>query len=190
MPKCQECHNSFGVFELKGGKCISCRKQETPPCQRCQNLFQPSELTDGLCTTCKAEQEKEAEVLAEHKRREDLERQATDRVKNVLITTESNPDLPIIDRLGIVSSECVFGMNIITHLFSSVTDVVGGRSKSQQTAFRNARETVLQELKMEAAMLGGNAVVAVKLDYSEISGGGKSMLFLVGAGTAVKIGPN
>jgi len=30
-------------------------------------------------------------------------------------------------------------------------------------------------------------VIGVKLDYSEFSGGGKSMLFLVASGTAVKL---
>jgi hypothetical protein len=38
-------------------------------------------------------------------------------------------------------------------------------------------------------MLGANAVVGVALDYSEFSGQGKSMLFLVASGTAVIIKP-
>jgi len=40
---------------------------------------------------------------------------------------------------------------------------------------------------MEAMALGAHAVVGVDLDYSEISGGGKSMLFLVASGTAVTL---
>lgn len=52
---------------------------------------------------------------------------------------------------------------------------------------RDARETCLNELKIEAHSLGADAVVAIDLDYSEISGGGKAgMLFLVASGTAVK----
>ena len=49
------------------------------------------------------------------------------------------------------------------------------------------RETCLSELKVEADQLGANAVIGVDLDYSEISGGGKSMLFLVASGTAVVV---
>lgn len=41
--------------------------------------------------------------------------------------------------------------------------------------------------RQEAHALGAEAVVGVDLDYSEISGGGKSMLFLVASGTAVKL---
>jgi hypothetical protein len=35
--------------------------------------------------------------------------------------------------------------------------------------------------------LGADAVVGVDLAYSEFSGGGKSMLFVVATGTAVKL---
>jgi len=41
-------------------------------------------------------------------------------------------------------------------------------------------------LRKEAFSLGANAVIGIDLDYSEISGGGKSgMLFIVISGTAV-----
>lgn len=55
-------------------------------------------------------------------------------------------------------------------------------------SLRAARKAVLGELKREAAELGADAVIAVDLDYSEISGGGKSMMMLVASGTAVKLG--
>ena len=51
---------------------------------------------------------------------------------------------------------------------------------------RDARNTCLEELKNEALELGADGVMGVDLDYSEISGAGKSMLFLVASGTAVK----
>ena len=35
--------------------------------------------------------------------------------------------------------------------------------------------------------IGADAVIGVDLDYSEFSGGGKSMLFIVASGTAVKL---
>ena len=52
---------------------------------------------------------------------------------------------------------------------------------------RDARKTCLTELRREALMIKANAVIGVDLDYSEISGKGKSMLFLVATGTAVRI---
>ena len=48
---------------------------------------------------------------------------------------------------------------------------------------------VLDDLRQQAANLGADAVVAVALNYSDISDGGKSMLFLVATGTAVRLAP-
>jgi uncharacterized protein YbjQ (UPF0145 family) len=80
-------------------------------------------------------------------------------------------------------------MNIFRDLFAGLTDIFGGRSASSQKILRDARKLCIRELKKEAAELGADAVIAVDLDYSEFSGGGKSMLFLVASGTAVKIEP-
>ena len=71
--------------------------------------------------------------------------------------------------------------------FSGITDLFGGRSKSSQRVLRDARRTCLHELEKEALQVGADAVIAVNLDYSEFSGRGKSMLFLVATGTAVRI---
>lgn len=56
-----------------------------------------------------------------------------------------------------------------------------------QQGLKEARTAALDELRAEALALGADAVVGIDLDYSEISGGGKSMLFLVASGTAVKL---
>lgn len=107
----------------------------------------------------------------------------------VMITTETAaPDLKIAARLGIVTAECAFGMNLFKDIFAVGRDIFGGRAASIQNALKDARNTALDELRLEASRLGANAVIAVDLDYSEISGGGKSMLFLVATGTAVRLG--
>lgn len=93
----------------------------------------------------------------------------------------------ITETLEVVTAECVFGMNVLRDFFASVTDFVGGRSESTQTILRDARKVCLTELKREANRVGANAVIAVDLDYSEFTGQGKSMLFLVASGTAVKV---
>lgn len=43
--------------------------------------------------------------------------------------------------------------------------------------------------QQEAHALGVDGIVGIDLDYSEISGGGNSMLFLIASGTAVKLAP-
>lgn len=110
------------------------------------------------------------------------------RLAEIIITTAPTVDgYRVTHQLGIVTAECVFGMNLFRDFFAAVRDVFGGRSDATQKVLRDARETCLRELKEEALSRGANAVIAVNLDYSEFSGDGKSMLFLVASGTAVKI---
>lgn len=106
----------------------------------------------------------------------------------ITLTTETYmPDMPIAERLEVITAECVYGMNLFRDFFSTVRDVFGGRSRSSQKVLRDARKVCLDELKQEALLVGADAVVGIDLDYSEISGGAKSMLFIVASGTAVKL---
>ena len=103
----------------------------------------------------------------------------------ILTTTPTLPSFTVLRVVDIITAECVLGINILRDFLASLSDIAGGRSESTQKALRGARETCLRELRAEAHRLGANAVIGVRLDYSEISGGGKSMLFLVASGTAV-----
>jgi uncharacterized protein YbjQ (UPF0145 family) len=97
------------------------------------------------------------------------------------------PEYRVTQRLEIITAECVYGMNLFRDMFSSIRDIVGGRSGASQKVLRDARKTCLTELRREALISGADAVIGVDLDYSEISGDGKSMLLVVASGTAVKI---
>ena len=98
-----------------------------------------------------------------------------------------NSGIKILQRIDIISAETVFGVNMFRDMFASIRNVVGGRSGAMQKVLLDARNTCLLELRREALMVGANAIIGVDLDYSEISGGGKTMLMLVANGTAVKI---
>ncbi|MBA4382193.1 MAG: hypothetical protein C0406_06460 [Sideroxydans sp.] len=107
-------------------------------------------------------------------------------ITNVITTTtHSLEGYRVIQTLEIITAEYVAGVNIFADMLAGVRDVVGGRSGVLQDSLRNARVVCLANLKSDAYTLGANAVIGVNLDYSEISGGGKSMLFLVASGTAV-----
>ena len=106
-----------------------------------------------------------------------------------LTTSFSFTNFDIVDEVGIVTSECVFGMNVFRGFFAGVSDFFGGRSSASQKVLRDARNTCLAELKKEAYEIGADGVMGIDLGYSEISGKGKGMLFLVASGTAVKLKP-
>lgn len=89
---------------------------------------------------------------------------------------------------GLVSADCVYGMNIFRDIFATVRDLVGGRSKASEKVLRDAKITVQREMVEQAINMGANAIVGVDFDFNEISGGGKSgMLLVSGTGTAVKL---
>lgn len=119
------------------------------------------------------------------------QKQAQDEVRNARIaaiqvtTAPSLEGYKVTRTVDIITAEYVGGVNILRDVLTNWTDVLGGRSATLQNELRIAREVCLANLKAEADRVCANAVIAVDLDYSEISGGGKSMLFLVASGTAV-----
>ena len=166
-------------------------------CQRSVSRFN---LFQGVCEDCHEERRKQriaAETLRRQEEKELQEQAEIDeaaraaaleiRVAAMILTTESAHNLDVTERLGIVASEYVVGINILRDIAAEFRDFFGGRSATMQRALREAREAALAELKVQAAELGADAVVGIDLDFSEISGGGKSMLFLVASGTAVAL---
>ncbi len=130
--------------------------------------------------------------LIDNKQYDELPTEVIDRIAgDIIVTTEPiMNEFRVVERLEVITAECVFGMNLFRDFFAGITDILGGRSSSSQKVLRDARKTCLTELRREALIVGANAIVAVDLDYNEISGDGKSMLFLVASGTAVRVDPN
>ena len=135
--------------------------------------------------------EEDIQELIDNKQYDELPTEVIDELaKDLIVTTEPMIDeYRVTQRLEVITAECVFGMNLFKDFFASITDIFGGRSSSSQKVLRDARHTCLTELRREALIAGANAILAVDLNYNEISGDGKSMLFLVATGTAVIVEP-
>lgn len=160
MAQCKSCGTRYGFLDGGGqGHCAECYVQQVIV------------KDDGIS----------GQVAAQA-----VEREAWEAAVNaVMLTTEAYPQgLRIARRIEIVTAECAFGMNIFKDLFAGVRDIVGGRSEAVQKTLRDSRRTALFELKAEAHRVGANAVIAVDLDYVELSGAG-NMVLLVASGTAV-----
>ncbi len=104
----------------------------------------------------------------------------------VVLTTESAQNVSIAKRLDMVSAECVFGTDMVRSNLSSMGQLSKVEHVAPPNILKDARKTVLDEIKKEAFLLGANTVVEVKLDYSEISRGESAMMMVVATGTAVK----
>ena len=105
-----------------------------------------------------------------------------------LSTTAEIPGREIARNCGVVTAECVMGINVFRDIAGTFRDLVGGRSKTHQNVLKDARTACFMELIKAAQARGGDAVAGIRLDYEEIAGGGKSgMLLLAVSGTAVKL---
>jgi len=104
----------------------------------------------------------------------------------LVVTTPSLEGKRIVSYLGLVSGEAILGANIFKDFFAGIRDIVGGRSASYEAELRKAKEIAVAEMCEQARALGGNAVLAVDLDYETIGSGGRGNMLMVSAsGTAV-----
>ena len=103
----------------------------------------------------------------------------------IVLTTPTIEGKKIVKYIGLVSGEAILGANIFKDIFASIRDIVGGRSAAYEEELRKAKDIAISEMKQQAKDLGGNAVIAVDLDYETIGSGGTNMLMVSASGTAV-----
>ena len=199
MPKikCLECpHEIF--YSAKGGeiRCVKCKSSYGWDGEELTLLLSGKVIAETEAKVQNLELNKEAE---EAKKRIEYFKLTGDDSKlfladirslsaDIVLTTGytvANRDIDF--EIDIITAECVYGLHLFKDMFASIRDTFGGRSKALQDALRDARKTVLAELRREAFHTKADAVIGVDLDYQEISGGGKGMLMLVANGTAVRL---
>ncbi len=102
----------------------------------------------------------------------------------IMTTTPNIEGRKIREYPGVVTGEAVLGAHLFKDICASIVDIVGGRSASYEQELRKARDVAFREVRQEAILLGGNAVVGVDLDY-EVMGHSGGMLMVSVSGTAV-----
>ncbi len=102
----------------------------------------------------------------------------------LVTTTNAVEGKKVVKYLGIVTGEAIMGANMFKDLFAGIRDIVGGRSATYEQELRKAKDLALEEMQQNAHALGGNAVIAVDLDYETVGANG-SMLMVSASGTAV-----
>lgn len=104
----------------------------------------------------------------------------------LLTTTAVIEGHEIIEYKGLVFGEVVSGVNFIKDMFSSVTDILGGRSSTYEGEVQDARDKAIEEMCKRAERMGANAVIGIDIDY-EVLGKENGMLMVSVSGTAVII---
>lgn len=112
-------------------------------------------------------------------------------MKRIFIsTTQVIENAEILEYKGVVSSCIVTGAGFFSDLAASFTDFFGGRSGSYQNQMDMIYQEALDDLSKKATKNGANAIIALHLDFDNISGKGMSMFMVNVIGTAVKVAFN
>lgn len=106
-----------------------------------------------------------------------------------MFTTETISGYEIEEYLGYVSETVTLGLNDFLEFFQ-IADTFGGESSSYKSKFDEAKSILNKRLEAKVKEIGGNSIIGLRINYSEITGKGKSSILIAGTGTVVKIAEN
>jgi len=102
----------------------------------------------------------------------------------MLITTANDlPGYEIVETLGEVFGLTVRSRNIGSQFGAGLKSILGGELKGMTKALIDSREQVIQRMVDEAQTKGGDAIVAMRFDTSEM---GSNWTEICAYGTAVR----
>jgi uncharacterized protein YbjQ (UPF0145 family) len=96
------------------------------------------------------------------------------------------PGYRVVRSLGVVRGIIVRSRSIVGNIGASIQTLFGGNISLYTELCERARSDAFQRMLEHAAMLGANAVIGVRYDATEISGGVTEVLAY---GTAVVVEP-
>lgn len=102
-----------------------------------------------------------------------------------MVTTPDLEGKTVKKYYGIVNGEGLIGANVYKDIFSGVRDVVGGRTSTYEEELKKARELALKSMEEKAVELGANAILNVRIKYSNLGGTMGNTILVSVNGTAV-----
>jgi uncharacterized protein YbjQ (UPF0145 family) len=103
----------------------------------------------------------------------------------VIVTTMNDiPGYEIEEVFGEVFGLTVRSRNIGSQIGASLKSILGGELKGMTQALADSREQVMQRMIEEAEKRGGNAIIAMRFDTSEM---GPNWTEICAYGTAVRV---
>jgi uncharacterized protein YbjQ (UPF0145 family) len=107
-------------------------------------------------------------------------------IASVPILSLQSPVGWIYRPIGVVTAQTVTGTGMFSDVASAFTDLFGTQSGTYNAKIREGENICQASLRSQAIELGGNAVLAVDIDYAEV-GGQRAMLMVCMTGTVVDV---
>lgn len=146
------------------------------------NAFTDSQ-NETYCSKCGYLLYQKATELAKNKISE-LEKNIASNLNAIPIITTHTPLKWNYDILGIVTGQSTIGTGVFTEITSSFSDLFGIQSERHNEKLQLSEENCFLQLRVKALNLGGNAIIATDIDYSEV-GNSKGLLMICASGTAI-----
>ncbi len=102
----------------------------------------------------------------------------------IITNTETIPGRDIIEILGVARGSTVRARNIGRDIFAGLKNIVGGEIEEYTRLQAESREQAMQRMEADAAAMGADAVVNIRLMTSMVTQGAAEILVY---GTAVKL---
>lgn len=100
------------------------------------------------------------------------------------VTTETIPDHEVVEVLGIARGNTVKARNVGRDITQGIRNIAGGELKAYSTLLAQARDEAISRMEADAVKKGGDAVVNVRMETSEITKGASEV---IAYGTAVRL---
>lgn len=169
--------------ELKSGLMSEVRLFE-PDKIKLINIYNEKKA-EGYCTKCgKKLYQASHERLTQE--RSNLNTQMQSLIKSIPVISTHTPLNWDYEVLDMVTGQSTTGTGVISEFTSSFSDLFGVQSGQHNKKLKNGENMCFAQLRLQTVELGGNAVIATDIDYSEV-GSVKGMLMVCMAGTAIKL---
>ena len=100
------------------------------------------------------------------------------------VSTETIPGREIVKALGIARGNTVKARNVGRDITQGIRNLAGGELTAYSTLLSQARDEAIERMEAHAVEMGGDAVVNVRMETSEITKGASEV---IAYGTAVRL---
>ena len=102
----------------------------------------------------------------------------------IIATTETIAGREVAETLGLVRGSTVRAKHIGSDIVASLRNLVGGEVREYAQLLAGAREQAIDRMTAEAARMGADAIVSVRMETSTIQNGASEVMAY---GTAVRL---
>ena len=102
----------------------------------------------------------------------------------IVVTSDEVPGRKLVKTLGLVRGQSVRARHLGRDIQAGIRSIVGGKVGVYAELLEKSREEAIDQMTTEAAKLGANAVVAVRMSTADIMGSAAEVLVY---GTAVVV---